>query len=419
MTSSANRPALGTAGLLSLPVIVASLGYFVDIYDLVLVGMVRNPSLAGIGIDISDVTKAATIGGNLLGTQMIGMLIGGFLWGMVADKYGRLATLFGSIITYSLATALNGAVTDLWQYYLLRFIAGIGLAGELGTGITLVCESLPKEKRAYGATIVACVGIAGAIAAYYCSNPAWFDWRTAYYIGGGMGFALLILRWLSHESGLFAKLDAEIPKGSLGMLLGQRDRLGRYLRSVALGMPTWFVVGFFVFGGDKMAAAIGVDGKVSPRDCILWCYIGLIAGDFLAGVLSQWLASRRKAIFLFLLASMVMCGVVVLSHGVSAATYLTFSCLLGVTVGFWALFVTVAAEQFGTNLRATVATTVPNIARGLLYPMQWLVVSLSAFYGHLTTVLALGAVCFVLALLALWKLEETHGKDLDYLEELA
>ena len=415
-TAQQNTP---TGGIFSLAVIVAALGYFVDIYDIVLVGMVRTPSLRDLGVDVSDVQIASTVGGQLLGLQMIGMLIGGFFWGMLADRYGRMATLFGSIITYSVATALNGAITDLWQYYVLRVIAGIGLAGELGVGITLVCESLPRHKRALGATVVACVGIGGAILAWFCADPERFSWRTAYYIGGGMGFALLALRWVSHESGLFARLDAASPRGSLAMIFGVRERLRRYLLAVALGAPTWFVVGIFVFGADRMAAAIGVDGKVSPRDAILWCYVGLIAGDFAAGILSHVLQSRRRAIAGFLLASVVMCTVVLCSRGIHPTMFLVYSGLLGFSVGFWALFVTVAAEQFGTNLRATVATTAPNIARGLLYPIQWLIIGLGPLAGHLGAVAVVGAACFAVALYAVWRMPETHGRDLEFLEEVA
>jgi len=399
------------ARLLSLPVIVAALGYFVDIYDIVLIGMVGRDSLLALGV--AQEALAATLA-HLLGLQMIGMLIGGFAWGMIADRWGRLATLFGSIIVYSSATLLNAFVTNVGQFEVLRVIAGFGLAGELGVGITLVVESLPREKRAYGATIVACVGIAGAIAAWGVSQFA--SWSQAFIIGGVMGFALLALRWLAHESGMFRALDATIPKGSLRLLFGSPARLGRYLLAVGLGAPTWFVVGIFVFLAAKTAGVLGVTGPVLGAHAIVWCYTGLIVGDIGAGFLTQALASRRKAVALFLSASAVLVTIGLCQRGLTPAGYYALCFGLGLTVGFWALFVTIAAEQFGTNLRATVATTAPNVARGLFYPMQWALFALAPVHGYVTVVAGLGVVSFALAFLAIWLLPETHGRDLDYAE---
>ena len=411
--SSAPRSAPLSAGVLSLPVIIAALGYFVDIYDIVLIGMVGKASLLGIGV--AGEAIAATMG-HLLGLQMVGMLLGGFAWGMIADRWGRMTTLFGSILLYSTATLLNGFVTDLWHYEVLRVIAGFGLAGELGVGITLVVESLPREKRAYGATVVACVGIAGAVLAWAVNRSC--DWRHAFVIGGVMGYVLLILRWLSHESGLFRKLDAQTPKGSLRLLFGSPQRIGRYLLVIAMGLPTWFVVGIFVFLAPKTAAALKVDGEVVGANAILLCYIGLIVGDIAAGFITQALASRRKTVLLFMTASLLASGGLLLTTGLTATTYYAMCFGLGLTVGFWALFVTIAAEQFGTNLRATVATTVPNVARGLFYPMQWTLFALAGSFGYVSVVAGLGVLCFGLALFAVWKMPETHGRDLDYLEEL-
>lgn len=412
MTSDSRR--LPTFGVFSLPVLVAALGYFVDIYDIVLIGMVGKTSLTDIGVTSEQLV--ATLG-NLLGLQMVGMLIGGFVWGMIADRFGRVATLFGSILVYSTATLLNGFVTDLWQYEVLRVIAGFGLAGELGVGITLVVEMLPRDRRAYGATIVASVGVAGAVLAWLMTK--WVPWQTAFICGGAMGYALLILRWLSHESGLFHALDATIPKGSLRLLFSSPERLGRYALSIAIGLPTWFVVGIFVFLAAGTAKQLGVTGPVLGPDAIVCCYIGLIAGDVAAGFITHALASRRRTLLLFLASSIVMCAVTLSLRGVSPATYYALCFGMGLSVGFWALFVTIAAEQFGTNLRATVATTVPNVARGMFYPMNWALVAGQVRFGYIPVVIALGVVCFGLALLALWRMQETHGKDLDYLEEVA
>ena len=402
-----------TLGVFSLPVLVAALGYFVDIYDIVLIGMLGKTSLEAIGVATVDVPQTL---GHLLGLQMIGMLVGGFVWGMVADRWGRVATLFGSILLYSTATLLNGFVTDLWQYEVLRVFAGFGLAGELGVGVTLVVECLPRARRAYGATMVASVGIAGAVAAWLMT--AWVSWQVAFMLGGAMGYGLLILRWLSHESGLFKNLDAKIPKGSLLLLFRSRERIGRYLLSIAIGLPTWFVVGIFVFLAAATAKQLGVEGAVKGSNAIVSCYVGLIVGDVAAGFITHALASRKQTVLLFLAASAVATGVTLSLHGISPEVYYSMCFVLGLTVGFWALFVTIAAEQFGTNLRATVATTVPNVARGLFYPMQWTLFALAGSLGYVSVVAGLGVLCFGLALFAVWKMPETHGRDLDYLEEL-
>jgi len=409
--STNHQPPGVSAGLLSLPVIVAALGYFVDIYDIVLIGMVGAQSLAALGVAKADIP--ATLA-HLLGLQMIGMLLGGFAWGMIADRWGRMRTLFGSIIVYSTATLLNGFVTSVGQFEVLRVIAGFGLAGELGVGITLVVESLPQAKRAYGATIVACVGIAGAILAWGVSQFA--TWSQAFIIGGVMGFALLALRWKAHESGMFKALDAAIPKGSLKLLFNSPARLGRYLLAVSLGAPTWFVVGIFVFLAAKTSAVLGVTGPVIGANAIVWCYVGLIFGDIGAGFLTQGLASRRKTVAIFLVCSAALVAVGLSLRGLSPVGYYALCFGLGLTVGFWALFVTIAAEQFGTNLRATVATTAPNVARGLFYPMQWTLFALAPTHGYVTVVAGLGVISFALAFLAIWLLPETHDRDLNYAE---
>ena len=405
--------ALPRLGLLSLPVLVAALGYFVDIYDLVLIGMVGKSSLMAIGIPDSETTKTL---GHLLGLQMIGMLIGGFVWGMIADRWGRVATLFGSILLYSTATLANGFITELWHYEALRIIAGFGLAGELGVGITLVVEMLPRERRAYGATIVASVGIAGAILAWLVSRNV--SWSYAFILGGAMGYGLLVLRWLSHESGMFKALDATIPKGNIQLLVNTRERFMRYLLSITIGLPTWFVIGIFIFLAAGTSQALGVTGQVTSANAIICGYSGLILGDIAAGFLTHALASRRKTVLIFMASSAAMCAITLGLRGLSPTGYYVLCGILGLTVGFWALFVTIAAEQFGTNLRATVATTVPNVARGLFYPMQWTLFAFKDQFGYVAVVTGLGVVVFSLALLAVGKMQETHGKDLDFLEEL-
>ncbi len=412
MTSALRPPP--SLGIYSLPVLIAALGYFVDIYDIVLIGMVGRDSLLSLNVSAEQVPAML---GHLLGLQMIGMLLGGFFWGIVADRGGRVATLFGSILVYSTATLLNAFVTEVWHYEVLRVIAGFGLAGELGVGITLVVEMLPRERRAYGATLVASVGIAGAVLAWLMTM--WVSWRTAFICGGVMGYALLILRWLAHESGMFRSLDAQVAKGSLRLLLSSGERVGRYVRSIAIGLPTWFVVGIFVFFAVSTARQLGVTGPVTSANAIVCCYVGLIIGDVAAGFITHALASRRRTLAIFLCASALLCTVALCLRGLSPTGYYVLCFMLGVTVGFWALFVTIAAEQFGTNLRATVATTVPNVARGMFYPMQWALFAWQERFGYVTVVAMIGVISFALALVALWRMAETHGKDLDFIEEVA
>ena len=170
-----------TRRAVSLAVLVAALGYFVDIYDLILFGAVRGPSLQALGFSPADVQDKGIL---LLQLQMGGMLVGGILWGIIGDRRGRLSVLFGSIILYSIANLVNGTVDTLTGYAICRVIAGIGLAGELGAGITLVSELMDKERRGLGTTIVAATGILGGVVAGIVGGavpgiPA-VDWRTAY-----------------------------------------------------------------------------------------------------------------------------------------------------------------------------------------------------------------------------------------------
>lgn len=417
--------------LLSAPVVVAALGYFVDIYDLILFSIVRVPSLTALGLTPERVTADGALIFNL---QMIGMLIGGVIWGVLGDRRGRVSILFASIVMYSLANlanagvgmseTVNGALSPVAQYAILRFIAGIGLAGELGVGITLVAESLPVRLRGLGTMLVASVGVAGATVAFWVADHA--GWRTAYVIGGAMGLALLGLRIFAHESGMFAHLKPSgVRRGDFLSLFTAWSRLSRYLACIGIGLPTWFAVGIFVVLAKEMGQALGATGPISPGKATFWCYSGLIAGDLASGLLSQLLRSRRRALLAFLLATAVVSAAFLLAHGISPAGYYGLCFALGIAVGYWALFVTVGAEQFGTNLRATVATTVPNFVRGMAAPITWSFLGLGALAAHLgladgsgrlVAAAVVGALCLGLALWSLWSMRETFSADLDYSE---
>ncbi|QNH61979.1 MFS transporter [Hymenobacter sediminicola] len=404
-----------TTGLLSAIVVVAALGYFVDIYDLILFSIVRVDSLNELGIMAKEAVTSQGL--YLINMQMGGMLLGGILWGILGDKKGRLSVLFGSILIYSLANLANGFVQNIEQYAWLRLIAGIGLAGELGAGITLVSETLPKEKRGYGTMIVATVGVSGAMLAYWVG--AEFGWRNAYFVGGGLGLALLALRVGVYESGMFEQTKkTDVERGNFLALFTNRTRLVRYAKCLLIGVPLWFVVGILITLAPEFGAALGITGPVTAGLGVFWCYFGLVFGDFASGTLSQLLRSRNRALQLFL----VFCGVMVAVYlfaipGASPTVFYVACFVLGISVGFWALFVTVAAEQFGTNLRATVATTAPNFARGSVVLLVPLFQAMRGPLGLIGSAAVLGAVSLLIAFWAVSTLPESFGKDLDYVEE--
>ncbi|MBK9247778.1 MAG: MFS transporter [Ignavibacteria bacterium] len=398
--------------LLNPAVIIASLGYFVDIYDLVLFSIVRVPSLTALGLQGADLLSKGLF---LINVQMAGMLIGGIFWGILGDKKGRISILFGSIILYSLANIANGFVTSVEMYAVLRFVAGIGLAGELGAGITLVAEILPKETRGYGTMIVATIGIMGAILANIVAKQ--FDWTTAYFIGGALGLALLVLRMGVFESGMFSKTkESSVPRGNFLSLFTDKARFLRYAQCVFIGAPTWFIVGILVTLAPEFAVALGIQGKIDGGNAVMYCYIGLAFGDFASGMMSQIMHSRKKTMLFFLLLNFACVAIYVNFYGMDAQAFYLFISCLGFSSGYWAIFVTIAAEQFGTNLRATVATTVPNFARGSLVLISLLFVTLKPMYGITASALIVGAICTTIALTALYFMRETFGKDLDYIE---
>jgi MFS family permease len=399
--------------LLSIPVIVAALGYMVDIYDLFLFNIVRVKSLEAIGLSGDELFNKGLF---ILNVQMAGMLIGGILWGVLADKKGRLSVLFGSIILYSLANIANGYVAGFDQYVVLRFIAGIGLAGELGAGITLVAEILPKNIRGYGTTLVATVGVFGAILAYFIANT--FSWRTSYFVGGGMGLALLVMRIGVFESGMFLHLkDKNVKRGNFPALFTNWSRFSKYLSSILIGIPIWFVSGMLIFFAPEFAKASGITETVDVGKCVMLAFVGQILGDLVSGVLSQVLHSRKKGMLIFLLGSYALMLVYLLTSTQSLTTFYIICACLGFFNGYWALFVTIAAELFGTNLRATVATTVPNFVRASVIPISAIFLYGKNNYGITTGAVITASICIAIALLALWRLEETFGKDLDYSEK--
>ncbi|GAA4437903.1 MFS transporter [Ravibacter arvi] len=400
--------------LLSIPVIVAALGYFVDIYDLLLFGIVRIPSLESLGLSSEDISST---GASILNWQMSGLLIGGILWGVLGDKKGRLSVLFGSILTYSIANIACGFVQDPFTYKILRFIAGVGLAGELGAGITLVSEILPKHLRAIGTSLVAGIGLLGAIVAYFTVEL--FDWRTAYFIGGGLGIALLLLRIGVFESGIFENIKEQkhISRGNFFMFFTSRERFTRYLKCIGMGMPTWFAIGILATFGNEFGQMLGVEGGIQPGLAIMWCYVGLSVGDLASGFISHRLHSRKKAVFLLMFISF-LASLVYLFGGIKSQTAMYALCVvLGVGIGYWAMFVTIGAEQFGTNLRATAATTVPNMVRGTVVGMTTLYGFFKGSFSVIEAGALVGLICYAIGFYSTLTIPETHDRDLDFLEE--
>lgn len=397
--------------LFSAPVIVSALGYFVDVYDLLLFNIVRVPSLKDLGLTGQELSLA---GAFIYNWQQAGLLVGGFLWGVLGDRMGRKSVLFASILTYSIANILCGFVGSVENYALLRFVAGVGLAGELGAGITLIAEILPKELRGLGAGIVAGVGLGGAIAAYFTVSLT--DWRYAYFIGGGMGILLLGLRLKVLESALFDQAQLKVKsRGQWWTLFTKRDRLVRYLRCMGIALPTYLIIGIYATFGNEIAEALGVPG-VTAASCVLYTYIGIVSGDLFSGVLSQWLQSRKKAIGYMMGATFVV-SIFLLSGWLTSATQL-YICygILGFSIGYIAMFLTTTAEQFGTDLRATATTSVANNVRATVLITLPVFQYFKPQIGTITAAAVVGVLCFALALLSLVKMEETFGKNLDFEE---
>jgi MFS family permease len=400
--------------IFTIPVIVSALGYFVDIYDLILFSIVRVPSLKSLGLEGQALLDQGVF---LLNMQMAGMLLGGIFWGILGDKKGRVKILFGSIFLYSLANIANGTVDSIWSYALWRFIAGIGLAGELGAGITLVLENLPQRTRGYGTMVVASVGVTGAILANFVSR--YFQWRVAYYIGGGLGFLLLLARVSVYESGMYSEIAGRlnVSKGNFISLFTSRSRFFKYMRTVLIGLPIWFCVGVLITFSPEFAKALSIIGPVNAGEAVMFCYIGLVFGDFLSGFLSQYFRNRKKIVLLFLLMTCAVTAYYFTQQNLSAFRFYLTCVALGVAVGYWAIFITIAAEQFGTNLRATVASTVPNFIRGAVIPITFFFQMAKRQFGIMQGAMIVGSVCLAIAFYALYGLEETFSKELNYIED--
>jgi MFS transporter, putative metabolite:H+ symporter len=405
-------------GIFSVPVIVAALGYFVDIYDLLLFTIVREPSLRALGVDDATMLSEST---KIINWQMIGLLIGGIIWGMMGDKKGRLSVLFGSILLYSLANFLTGYVTDTDQYAAARFVAGLGLAGELGAGITLVSELLPKSKRGVGTSLVAGIGLFGAVFAYFTFRFTDHDWRLCYKIGGVLGMLLLFLRISVAESGMFKQVKSteNVRRGNILMFFNNAERFKKYMLAILIGLPTWYVIGILVNYSNRFARELYGENAVDSGKAIMYSYVGIAIGDILIGLVSQYFKSRRKALFIFYGLTIISGILFFTPINNNDFTMYAICTALGFSTGFWAIFVTMGAEQFGTNLRATAATTIPNMVRGSLPLLNILFKDLLQDQLHVNIVrsaIITGVIAITIALISAYKTKETFHKDLNYVE---
>jgi MFS transporter, putative metabolite:H+ symporter len=412
-----NISAQKRSGLFQIAVIVAALGYFVDIYDLLLFTVVKQASLFSLGsTDVSLLADSTRV----INWQMVGLLLGGIIWGVLGDKRGRLSVLFGSIILYSTANFITGFIHTVDQYATCRFLAGLGLAGELGAGITLVSELLPKNKRGVGTSLVAGIGLMGAVFAYL-TYAYTNDWRLCYKIGGILGIALLILRISVAESGMFLEVKQQaVVRGNFLMFFTNRYRLRKYLMAILIGLPTWYVIGILINQSDRFAKAMYGSHSIDSGRAIMFAYIAISIGDILVGFLCQWLKSRKKGLLMFY-GLCVVSGVLFFSAYNNQDTRMYAICaLLGFSTGFWAIFVTMGAEQFGTNLRATAATTIPNMVRGSLPLVNLLFLNLfqkSWGWTIIRSGMVTGVVVMLISFVAFYYTEETYHKDLNYIEQ--
>jgi MFS family permease len=397
---------------MGLAVLAAALGYFVDAYDLILYNIVRVQSLRGVGVPESALLDT---GVTLLNAQLVGMLVGGVLWGVIGDRRGRRSVLFGSIFLYSAATLANGLIASVPGYITCRLLAGIGLAGELGAGVTLVAELLPQRSRGIGTMIVAATGVTGVVTASLVAGL--FAWRTAYLIGGSLGIVLLLLRIGVSESGLFEKTrDSAVSRGNFLALFTRRATLRKYASVVLVALPIWFVIGVIVTFSPELGRDMGLQPAPEAGRAVLWYYVGITVGDLTTGTLSQRLRNRKRVLALFLGITGVVGTAYFFLGGLSLTGYYALCCAMGWASGYWAVFITMSAEQFGTNLRATAATTAPNFVRGAAVPLTLAFRSLGPAIGMRTAAALLGAFSLLVAALSLRQLDETYGKDLDFLE---
>jgi len=418
MTIKQSNPLAGRqAAIFNITVIVAALGYFVDIYDLLLFTIVKKDSMLGVGATMESMLSDST---RVINWQMIGLLLGGIIWGVLGDKKGRLSVLFGSIILYSIANFITGYIHSVDQYAACRFVAGLGLAGELGAGITLVTEFMPKNKRGIGTSMVAGIGLSGAVVAYFTYQFTGHDWRLCYKIGGCLGILLLFLRISVAESGMFKQLRQQnVSRGNIFMFFTNAQRFRKYILAILIGLPTWYVIGILVNQSDKFGNKLFGSTTIDSGRSIMFAYAAIALGDIAVGFICQYFKSRKKGLLLYYILCIISLILFFSHYNNSDGRMYAICAALGFSTGFWAIFITMGAEQFGTNLRATAATTIPNMVRGALPLINLMFLNLfqkSWQWPLIKSGIVTGIVVMGITLVAFYFTEETYHKDLDYVE---
>lgn len=407
---------------IALLILVASLGYFVDAYDLIIASVVRSSAIVELGlaqVGTPEHTKYAQL---FEYVQSAGILLGGIIFGVYSDKKGRKKALYYSIAIYSIANILNGLLSASVPfvgtvYCILRFICGFALAAELSIGIVMISETMKAKHRGYGTMIVVSFGILGAVLAAVLFEFIGIHWQTLYLIGGIAGVLLLIFRFSVKETNPFLDLEnQESERGSWVMIFKNRRLLKILFNAILLGFPIYFFISIPIKFATDYGKELGLTIKGTIP--IIVFYIAMSVSDIIANYLCQLFENRKKVLYFYL----GLCTIsVFLLHFYPPTTpeqyFYLFSPLMGFASGYWALLITFTNEQIGTNIRSTYTTAVPNVVRSLFIPIQLLLTVLQPTFGTSTSVFYIGVLAVILALLGLYSLKETWGKNLKFIDE--
>jgi MFS transporter, putative metabolite:H+ symporter len=408
------KPSLpyGFTGKQLLMLAVAALGYFVDVYDLLIFGAERVESLQAVGVPKEDMKDVGIL---ILNFQMAGLILGGFLFGILADKLGRLKVLFASILLYSVANIANAFVTTVPAFAGARFFAGIGLAGELGVALSWISESLERRQRTIATMIVSAIGLFGGIAAALVGSVC--HWKTSYIIGGVMGLILLVLRISVKESKIFIKNQfKDIKRGDLIELFGSRKQLYKYLLCVFAGAPAVVFINLYITLTPEFALAFGITEPVSVSTAIMVYLMVFAVSDILCGFLSKLMQKRKGPLLIYACMQIFATAYFLLAPPDTAMGYYYRCAFLGFSIGYWGILITNSVEQFGTNIRATVATSTPNLIRGLTIPASLIFTNLIPAYGLVRSGAIVGFSLIVISIISILLLKDKFENNLNFTE---
>ena len=394
-----------------LTVLVVALGYFIDAYDLLIFSAVRKVSLMDLGVAETDTLN---IGISLLNFQLIGLMIGGVLWGILADKFGRKTILFSSILIYSISNIANSYISSVDMYYWLRFIAGIGLAGELGVGISLITENIAKERRTVSTTVVSFFGMLGAATGGWLGSV--FHWQTCFLIGGFAGFLLLLLRLNVEESHMYLGIkDSKVKKGNILLILKNPKSLITYFFCTLAGSSSFLFIGMFIQSTPEFGKIFNI--SVTAGVALVWYYVGASISEVIAGILSKLLKERKAPIYIFYAISLLAIVIFCVHTPSSPRIYYIHCSLLGFGLGWWSMLITLSAELFGVNTRATAATSIPTFARAWNIPFTSVFKNNIPKLGILNSAFAVGVIVIALAIISATTIKETFENEANFIEE--